>query len=74
VYQEAKKKALSAGKYVKPEFRKGFIVTGLFAKSRHPNFFAEQCIWVCIYLFSVAATGRILNWSITGSLLLMLLF
>jgi hypothetical protein len=30
-----------------------FITTGLFSYSRHPNFFAEQAIWVCFYLFTI---------------------
>ncbi|MFN0204335.1 MAG: DUF1295 domain-containing protein [Bacteroidia bacterium] len=55
-------------------YAKGFTHTGLWAKVRHPNYAAEQAIWVCFYLFSVAATGRWLNWSLTGAILLMLLF
>lgn len=31
-------------------------------------------MWVTIYLFSIAATGRYINWSFIGSLLLILLF
>jgi len=40
-YQQAKKKCYSAGKGIKEEYYVGFIRSGLFAKSRHPNFFAE---------------------------------
>jgi steroid 5-alpha reductase family enzyme len=53
---------------------KGFLDQGLWAYSRHPNYFAEQAIWVCFYLFSVSASGQWINWSITGCLLLMILF
>lgn len=56
------------------EFAQGFIQTGLWSKSRHPNFAAEQLIWLVFYFYSVAATGRILNWTLAGSILLMLLF
>ena len=42
--------------------------------ARRPNFVAEQAIWIAYYGFSVAATGRWLNWSAIGALLLMLLF
>jgi steroid 5-alpha reductase family enzyme len=29
----------------------GFFQSGLFRFSRHPNYFAEQSMWVCVYLF-----------------------
>ena len=51
----------------------GFISSGLFALARHPNYAAEQAIWITFFLFSVAATGRP-NWSVAGCVLLMLLF
>jgi steroid 5-alpha reductase family enzyme len=56
------------------DYRKGFLDKGLWSLSRHPNYFAEQGIWICFYVFSVAASGQWLNWSITGCLLLVLLF
>jgi len=56
------------------EYAHGFVRTGLWAHSRHPNFMAEQLIWFVFYFYSVAATGRLLNWAIAGSILLMLLF
>ena len=52
----------------------GFLNTGLWARSRHPNFFGEQAVWVSFYIFSIAASGRVCNWTIVGCLLLMLLF
>jgi steroid 5-alpha reductase family enzyme len=56
------------------EYAHGFTNVGLWAKMRHPNYMAEQAIWICYYLFSVAATGRWLNWSVAGCLLLLVLF
>ena len=47
---------------------------GLWSISRHPNFASEQMIWVVFYLFSINATGDILNWSIIGCILLVILF
>ena len=51
-----------------------FLTTGLFAWSRHPNFFCEQAIWWMLYLFSVAAGAGWLNVTIAGATLLTLLF
>lgn len=69
-FHQAKKEALSHGKKVSPPF----LTTGLFAFSRHPNFFSEQAQWWVIYLFSAFAVGNIFNWSIVGAFLLTLLF
>jgi steroid 5-alpha reductase family enzyme len=51
-----------------------FITTGLFRYSRHPNFFCEQAMWWTYYVFSIAAGSSWLNWTITGAVLLTLLF
>jgi len=53
---------------------RGFIASGLFQYSRHPNFCAEMSIWWALYLFSVAATGQWINWTVLGTLQLTLLF
>jgi steroid 5-alpha reductase family enzyme len=53
---------------------RGFIGTGLFRYSRHPNFFCEQGMWWSFYLFAVAASGRWLDWPIAGPAILSLLF
>ena len=47
-----------------------FITTGLFRLSRHPNFFCELGMWWMFYLFAIAATGEILNWSAFGFIVL----
>ncbi len=52
----------------------GFTRVGLWKYMRHPNYTAEQSIWICFYLIGAAATGQWLNWSATGALLLLLLF
>jgi hypothetical protein len=41
---------------------------------RHPNFAAEQAIWIFFYFFGVAASAQWLNWTVTGPVLLILLF
>ncbi|MGH8528874.1 MAG: DUF1295 domain-containing protein [Nevskiales bacterium] len=71
-FQNEKKRQAAAGK-LEGRYARGFIAEGLWSRARHPNYFAEQSIWVVFFLFSVAATGR-LNWSIAGCLLLILLF
>jgi len=56
------------------EYEKGFVSSGLWSIVRHPNYMAEQSIWIVFYLFSVVATGEWINWSIAGCVLLVILF
>jgi len=53
---------------------KGFMTDGLWKHVRHPNFISEQLIWVSFYFFGTAASGQLINWTLTGSVLLILLF
>jgi steroid 5-alpha reductase family enzyme len=69
-FQTAKYAAIARGET--PEA--GFITTGLFRYSRHPNFFCEQAMWWTYYVFSISAGAGSLNWTITGTVLLTLLF
>src|SRR5205085_8291355 len=69
-FQRDKRAARARGAPVDPPF----LTTGLFRYSRHPNFFCEQAMWWCVYLFSVAATGRWLNVGLVGPIVLTLLF
>ena len=73
-FQKLKYAKINAGEKLSENYQKGFLDRGLWAWSRHPNYFAEQAIWICFYLFSVAASGQWINWSITGCLLLIILF
>ena len=60
----------------------GFATTGLFAYSRHPNFFFEQAQWWTFYALGATAAaasglgiwGGALNATIAGALLLTALF
>ena len=38
-----------------PENRDKFITTGLWAKSRHPNYFGEIVLWACIAVMSFSS-------------------
>ncbi|MEM7158513.1 MAG: DUF1295 domain-containing protein [Myxococcota bacterium] len=69
-FQNDKKRRQKAGLPV----RHKFLTTGLFRWSRHPNFFSEQAMWWCFYLFGVAAGAPWLHWSIIGAVLLTALF
>jgi steroid 5-alpha reductase family enzyme len=60
----------------------GFLTTGLFRFSRHPNFFFEQAQWWAFYAIGATAAvtaglgfwGGAINWSIIGAVLLTVLF
>lgn len=73
-YQKEKHQLKKEGKELKGKFSIGFTHTGLWAYMRHPNYMAEQAVWIVLYLFSIVATGHVINWSIAGCLLLVLLF
>jgi len=72
-FHQAKRRA---GGHLEP----GFVTTGLFRYSRHPNFFFEQAQWWLVYAFSAVAAagaglwGGVLNWTLIGPVLLTLLF
>ena len=76
-FQSRKWKMIGEGRKLEDlpaPYDKGFNTTGLWSVSRHPNYFAEQAVWVCFYIFSIAAGTGIINWSLAGALLLIVLF
>lgn len=73
-FQEKKKQILQRKQVSTGDLKNGFLDAGLWGLVRHPNYAAEQMIWILFYLFSVSATGIWINWSITGCLLLLFLF
>jgi steroid 5-alpha reductase family enzyme len=68
------KKGLFDSKLYNDSLEKGFLTEGLWKYSRHPNFISEQGIWISFYFFSVAASGQWINLTMTGAVLLILLF
>jgi steroid 5-alpha reductase family enzyme len=73
-YQTEKHRRKKAGEPLTQGYELGFTHTGLWAYVRHPNYAAEQSIWLVFYAFTIAATGRWMNWSLAGGLLLLILF
>lgn len=76
MFQTEKNRQIDAGIQLEGEYKDGFCQSGLFSILRKPNYAAEQCIWISFYLFSISATGgrMLLNWSMIGWVLLVLLF
>lgn len=58
----------------KADLDRGFLTSGLWAYSRHPNFFAEQTIWFILYQWSCFASNSLYSWAFAGSGALILLF
>lgn len=74
-FQTEKYRQINAGVKLEGEYKDGFCQSGLFAIVRKPNYAAEQSIWIAYYFFSVSATGgTLMNWSMVGWVLLVLLF
>lgn len=73
-FQTEKYRKKNAGLPLNEQEQQGFLSSGLWSNVRHPNYAAEQAIWIVFYFFSVAATGRWINWSLAGALLLLILF
>ena len=69
-----KERISQALKELPAPYDKGFNTIGLWGISRHPNYFAEQATWCCFYLFTIAGGTGIINWSLIGALLLIVLF
>ena len=73
-YHKEKSRLKENGEVLSGYYKKGFVSGGLWSKSRHPNYAAEQGIWIVFYFFSVSAGSNWINWSVTGAILLVLLF
>ena len=75
-----KRKMLNEGHTLEelPEpFNKGFNTTGLWSRSRHPNYLGEQGIWLSLYFFVIGAgvaSNGVFHWSMAGAFLLIFLF
>jgi steroid 5-alpha reductase family enzyme len=72
-FQTEKYRLLKSNKLESP-YKEGFIQTGLFKYSRHPNFFGEIMLWWSFYFFSCVCDRSLINFTIIGVILLNLLF
>jgi steroid 5-alpha reductase family enzyme len=77
-FQSAKityqKSAKVPPKFNREDLDRGFIVTGLWAWSRHPNFAAEQAFWLTLYQWSCYTTNSTWNWTVIGGIAYLILF
>lgn len=56
------------------DLERGFVVSGLWSLSRHPNFAAEQAVWLTLYLWNAYRTESYLQWTGLGVLGYLLIF
>ena len=73
-FQTEKYRRIENNEKLDGDYKRGFVTTGLWSFSRHPNFACEQLIWITFYLISASANGTWLNWSVVGCILLVVLF
>ena len=76
-FQSAKWRMLGEGRKLEDlpaPYNKGFNTVGLWGVSRHPNYFAEQGTWCAFYVFTIGGGIGLVNWSMIGALLLIVLF
>lgn len=73
-YQKAKR-AYRAGRqpqegdaFDAADLERGFTISGLWSFSRHPNFAAEQAIWLTLYAWAAYTTQAYLNWTVVGAI------
>ena len=73
-FHKLKKQGESTDRPYAGSLKKGFFSERLWRYVRHPNYACEQAIWISFYLFSVAASGKWINITLAGFVLLVILF
>lgn len=77
-YQTAKSAYLKSAKlppnFTQASLDRGFVTTGLWSWSRHPNFAAEQAIWALLYAWGAYKTAVLYNWTAVGAVSYLVLF
>lgn len=69
-FQSWKRREIEAGRVPS----QGFVTSGLFRLSRHPNYFFEIAQWWLLYFIGALAAHGLIQWTIVGPVLLSLLF
>lgn len=59
---------------LKSDIDSGFLSSGLFRFSRHPNYFGEIAVWWTVYLIGASVSLRWFNWTLAGPSILSILF
>ncbi|KAL8796869.1 MAG: hypothetical protein Q9195_000952 [Heterodermia aff. obscurata] len=72
--QKYQKTAKAPTQYHREDLDRGFNVVGLWSWSRHPNFAAEQSVWVTLYVWSCYTTKTYYNWTGVGAICYLCLF
>lgn len=73
-YYQKHKAAPPGSVHTAEDLERGFVVTGLWSWSRHPNFAAEQAIWVTLYQWGCYSTDTFYNWTAVGAIIYLLIF
>ncbi|KAF2158896.1 hypothetical protein M409DRAFT_30602 [Zasmidium cellare ATCC 36951] len=77
-FQQAKKEYQKTAKvpagWTRAQMDRGFVTTGLWKYSRHPNFAAEQSIWILLYLWGSFESYKYWNWTVAGTIAYSLVF
>ncbi|KAI5302726.1 hypothetical protein KEM56_000411 [Ascosphaera pollenicola] len=62
------------GKFTAEDLDRGFNINSLFSYCRHPNFAAEQAVWIIFHQWTLLKSHVFFNWSGIGALCYVLLF
>ncbi|EME48837.1 hypothetical protein DOTSEDRAFT_76350 [Dothistroma septosporum NZE10] len=77
-YHQAKREYQKTAKvpqgWTRAQMDRGFNTTGLWKYSRHPNFAAEQSIWILLYAWSCFESQTAWNWTFGGVIGYVLVF